>query len=372
MSTVTVDLIAAARPNFMKVAPLYHALIREPWCNVRLVHTGQHYDKNMSDTFFTDFNLPKPHLHLNVGSGTHAEQTAGVMLAYEKVCLEAPPDRIIVVGDVNSTMACTLVGVKLGIHVAHLEAGLRSRDRSMPEEINRLVTDSIADMLWTPSPDADENLKAEGVPESRIEFVGNIMIDSFELLREKIETDTTRQSLGLDHAAYGIVTLHRPSNVDNPQTLQMLVNELIAVSERVPLVFPVHPRTRGRLVAAGLLAELECHAAVTLLEPLGYIQFMNLVVGASVVITDSGGIQEETTYLGIPCLTLRENTERPITVTHGTNRLLRPSQLRTAVDTLPSTPRVDAVPPQFWDGHTADRVVQSLRRLVAEGGASTS
>lgn len=363
MAPVTVDLIAAARPNFMKVAPLYHALVKEPWCNVRMVHTGQHYDRNMSDTFFEDFSLPQPHLHLGVGSGTHAEQTAGVMLAYEKVCLETPPDWTIVVGDVNSTLACSLVCAKLGIPVAHLEAGLRSRDRTMPEEINRIVTDSIADVLWTPSPDADENLAAEGVPAERIEFVGNIMIDSFELLRDRIESAGTRESLGLVQGDYGVVTLHRPSNVDDTKKLATIVDALSAVADDVPLVFPVHPRTRARLGDGELYTRLERHSAIMLIDPLSYIPFMNLVLGAKAVITDSGGIQEETTYLGIPCMTLRDNTERPITVTEGTNRLLRAEDLPQAVRELSS--RGAGFPPRYWDGRTASRVVDSLRRHLA-------
>jgi len=245
MQPITVHLIAAARPNFMKVAPLYHALARESWCRPKIVHTGQHYDPNMSDAFFADLQMPQPDFHLEVGSGTHAEQTGRVMIEYEKVCAGHRPDWIAVVGDVNSTAACAMVGAKFCIPVIHLEAGLRSRDRTMPEEINRLVTDAIADVLWTPSPDADENLKSEGVPAEKIDFIGNIMIDSYELQRAKIEADGTREKMGLKPRGYGVVTLHRPSNVDDRDKLTLLMQQLQAAARELPLVFAVHPRTRA-------------------------------------------------------------------------------------------------------------------------------
>lgn len=357
----SVDLIAAARPNFMKIGPLYHALVAAPWCRPRLIHTGQHYDANMSDAFFRDFRLPAPDVHLGVGSGTHAEQTGRVMIAYEQACLAARPDWIVVVGDVNSTLACALVGAKLGISVAHLEAGLRSGDRRMPEEINRVATDAIADLLWTPSPDADDNLRREGVPAGRVERVGNIMIDAFEMQRASIDADDTRQRLGLETGGYAVVTLHRPSNVDEPRTLALLVEQLRAAAARLPLVFAVHPRTRERLAAHGLWERLAEHYAIQLIEPLGYRQFMNLVTGSRVLITDSGGVQEETSYLGIPCLTLRENTERPITLSEGTNRLVEPAGLQAALAAA-----LEAAAPAhrpsiaLWDGQTAARVTQSL------------
>jgi UDP-N-acetylglucosamine 2-epimerase (non-hydrolysing) len=365
-----VHIIAAARPNFMKIAPLYHALSKEEWCAPKIVHTGQHYDPNMSDSFFRDLRLPSPHFHLGVGSGTHAEQTGGVMIAYEKICLEfgTRPAVIIVVGDVNSTAACAMTGTKLWIPVVHLEAGLRSGDRRMPEEINRLVTDSISDLLWTPSPDADQNLAREGISTERIERVGNIMIDSFEMVRDQIESDGTRAALGVAAGGYAVVTLHRPSNVDNHDSLALLVEQLGIISQSLPLIFAVHPRTRKRLEEFALMAKLQRHSGIRLTEPLGYIQFMNLVTGARAVITDSGGVQEETTYLGIPCLTLRENTERPITVTQGSNRLVSPAEMQERFDVVLSGAWPCGTPPDLWDGRTAGRCVESLRtRLLSSG-----
>jgi UDP-N-acetylglucosamine 2-epimerase (non-hydrolysing) len=360
-----VHLIAAARPNFMKVAPLWHALAAAPDFAPRLVHTGQHYDANMSDAFFRDLGLPEPHHHLGVGSGSHAEQTARVMMAYEPVAAAERPAFTIVVGDVNSTAACAMVCAKLLIPVVHLEAGLRSFDRTMPEETNRLVTDVLADLLWTPSPDADENLRREGVPAARVERVGNIMIDSYELQRAAIEADGTYRQLGLAPRGYGIVTLHRPSNVDDAATLASLVDQLVAVSGRLPLVFPVHPRTRKQLAAFGLADRLAAAPGIRLTEPAGYVQFMNLVSHAALVITDSGGVQEETTYLDIPCLTVRPNTERPITVTEGTNRLITPAGLADAVDRALRGDWPRGRRPDLWDGRTAGRCVASLRRRLA-------
>jgi len=346
----------------MKVAPLYHALSREPWCEVRLVHTGQHYDANMSDSFFRDFELPAPDVHLEIGSGSHAQQTGRVMMAYEQVCIDNRPDWVVVVGDVNSTVACAMAAVKLGIRVAHLEAGLRSRDRSMPEEINRLITDAIVDLLWTPSRDGDANLLAEGVPAEKIDFVGNIMLDSFELVRDRIIEADTKARLGLDLEKHGVVTLHRPSNVDDPATLELLVSQMIAAAETIPLIFALHPRTRGRLEAAGLFDRLNGAPGIHLVEPLGYIEFMSIVTTASIAITDSGGLQEETTYLGIPCLTLRPNTERPTTVTEGSNRLIKPSELLDALSSALSNAATRSAPPELWDGHAAQRIVASLKK----------
>jgi UDP-N-acetylglucosamine 2-epimerase (non-hydrolysing) len=355
-----IHLVAAARPNFMKVAPLWHALAAAPDFEPVLVHTGQHYDVNMSEAFFADLRLPEPDHHLGIGSGTHAEQTGGVMIAYEKVAEADRPDWLVVVGDVNSTAACALAAAKIGVRTIHLEAGLRSRDRTMPEEINRIVTDSIADVLWTPSPDADENLAGEGVPAGRISRVGNIMLDSFELVRPAIDSADMPGELGLERGAYGVVTLHRPSNVDEPAQLIRLCDALIDVQSRLPLVFPVHPRTAKRLSATGRDTRLK-RAGVKLVEPLSYVRFMSLVTGAAAAITDSGGVQEETTYLGIPCLTLRETTERPVTILEGTNRLVKAETLALELDKALAAPRL-VRKPDLWDGGTAARCVEDLRR----------
>ena len=336
-----------------------------------LVHTGQHYDASMSATFLRDLRLPEPHFSLGVGSGTHAEQTAGVMVAYEAVAMRERPDWIVVVGDVNSTAACAMVGAKLRIPVIHLEAGLRSGDRRMPEEINRRVTDAICDVLWTPSPDADRNLAQEGVSASRIDRVGNIMIDSFEMMRTAIAADGTRDAMALPANGYAVVTLHRPSNVDRHENLEPLVRQLVEVSRNLPVVFAVHPRTRKKLEEFGLMPLLvESYnggferGRVIITEPMRYIQFMNLVSTARAIITDSGGVQEESTYLGIPCLTLRENTERPITVTEGSNRLVRTEDLQAQVREVLAARWSVGQPPALWDGQTAKRCVGALRKRL--------
>ena len=360
-----IHLIAAARPNFMKIAPLYHALVKEEWAEPIIVHSGQHYDLNMSDVFFRDLQLPDPPIHLGVGSGSHAEQTGKVMIAYEKILQGRRPDLVVVVGDVNSTMAATLAAVKMGIKVAHLEAGLRSFDRTMPEEINRIVTDSLADYLWTPSPDGDENLKREGVAAEKIVRVGNIMIDSLEMMRPGIEAEVYFKKLNLAEKKYALVTLHRPGNVDSRVSLALIVQTLLDISKDIPVVFPLHPRTRNRLEQFGLLAAVQAAEGLTLLEPLSYIQFMSLVFSTRLVITDSGGVQEETTYLGIPCLTLRPNTERPITVQVGTNTMCKPEELAGHVGQILTGSGNKKNIPEFWDGHTAARVVTAIKSHLA-------
>jgi UDP-N-acetylglucosamine 2-epimerase (non-hydrolysing) len=363
-----IHLIAAARPNFMKVAPLYHALQKTDWASPTLVHTGQHYDLNMSDAIFADLGLPTPDFHMGVGSGSHAEQTGNVMIAYEKICNEHRPDYIIVVGDVNSTAACAMVGAKLWIPVVHLEAGLRSGDRTMPEEINRLVTDAITDIFWTPSEDANANLLREGTDEKKIDLIGNIMIDSFEMLRHKIEESDATANLGLNQGEYALVTLHRPSNVDGAAELERIIDELLRASADLHIVFVTHPRTIKNIESFGLRERLESEPNLSMLEPQPYIRFMNLVTNAKVVITDSGGLQEETTYLGIPCLTMRENTERPITVSQGSNRLINSASLaKNLMEVLDDSWTGGTCPP-LWDGMTASRAVAALRRRSEHSG----
>ena len=357
-----VHLVAGARPNFMKVGPLFHALSKTDWAEPILVHTGQHYSAEMSDVFLRDLGLPAPHFHLQAAGTTHAEQTAAVLTTYEALCLRERPDWVVVVGDINSTIAATLAAKKLNLPVAHLEAGLRSGDRTMPEEINRLMVDAVADLLWTPSEDADANLLREGVAPERIDRVGNVMIDAYCMLKERIATAGTSDRLGLDPLSYVIVTMHRPVNVDNAENLAGIVDQLITLSKNIPVVFPIHPRTRGRLSAFNLLDRLE-GANLHLVEPLGYIEFMNLVTNSRFVITDSGGIQEETTYLCIPCLTVRESTERPITIRLGSNQMISAATIAAESFSLlsHSADRKQYHIP-LWDGLASDRIVLSLQR----------
>lgn len=360
-------LIAAARPNFMKVAPIWRALsARSDVLDVELIHTGQHYDQNMSDVFFADLGLPRPEVNLGVGGGSHAEQTAGVMLKFEQLCLERRPDLVLVVGDVNATMATTITARKLGISVAHVEAGLRSRDWTMPEEINRILTDSIADILYTPSADADENLAAEGVPAAKIVRVGNVMIDSLVNAAARVRGNAKYADFGLAEGGYGLVTLHRPSNVDDPGNLERLFAGLEGLE--FPLIFPVHPRTRKVMAAAGLEGRFPGpDGRLILTDPMGYDDFLNLTMHARFVLTDSGGIQEETTYLGVPCLTMRPNTERPITIEIGTNELVTLDSLAGMVEKVLSGKWKKGVVPDMWDGRTGERIAEHVLAWSGSG-----
>jgi len=354
-------LVVGARPNFMKIAPI-HAECERRGVETIILHTGQHYDDNMSKIFFSDLGMPQPDIYLGVGSGSHATQTARVMVEFEKICLESNPCMVVVVGDVNSTVACSLVCAKLLIPCAHVEAGLRSFDRRMPEEINRVITDTIADLLLTPSPDGDENLRAEGVDESKIVRVGNIMIDSLFNNLERAESSTILGDLGLEKQSFGLLTLHRPSNVDDAESFRQILLALECVGKRLPVIFPIHPRSRKRAEEFGLMEQLQRVPNMILSEPLGYLDFIALMANASLVLTDSGGLQEETTALGIPCITLRENTERPITVTEGTNVVVgsdREAIVAAAFDVIETGGKVGRIP-DLWDGRTAIRIVDAL------------
>jgi len=354
--------VVGARPNFMKAAPVLRALGKWPDARQTLVHTGQHYDKNLSDVFFSQLNMPQPDVNLEVGSGSHAWQTAEMMTRFEPVVLQRKPDVVLVYGDVNSTVAAALVCAKLLIRVAHVEAGLRSFDHTMPEEINRIVTDRLADVLFTPSEDGDINLAREGVPAEKIFRVGNVMIDTLvELL--PVAMQCSRNGLP---DRYALVTLHRPSNVDDSTSLQGILKALLEVSQQLDVVFPVHPRTRQRIEQFGI-SPYKLH----LLEPLPYLEFLSMQRRAAVVITDSGGIQEETTYLGVPCLTLRSNTERPVTVTKGTNVLIGQDLGRIGSELskiLEGKGKKGTLPP-LWDGHAAERIAEALHR--SRGGSTT-
>jgi UDP-N-acetylglucosamine 2-epimerase (non-hydrolysing) len=358
----TIVHVVGARPNYMKIAPLMEALTPVPDLRQVLVNTGQHYDEAMSKGFLRELSLPVPDRDLGVGSGSHAVQTAKVMMGFEEVCLAEKPDLVVVVGDVNSTMAATLVAAKLRIPVAHVEAGLRSGDLTMPEEINRLVTDRLADLLLTPSADADDNLKAEGVPPEKIVLVGNIMIDTLMRHLPIATLDRLRPRLDLQERGYAVMTLHRPSNVDHAGTFKGILETVHEIARELPVVFPVHPRTRERVREFGLERYFE---GVTLTEPLGYIDFLSLSSHARVVLSDSGGLQEESTALGIPCLTLRQNTERPVTVTHGTNRVVgtNPANILAGFRAAMIDTDLDRRPP-LWDGHTAERIATVLQKFL--------
>ncbi len=363
----SIAVVAGARPNYMKVFPVMRELERraDRW-RASLIHTGQHYDPLMNDVFFEDFGARRPDHFLGVGSGPHAAQTARVMIALEELFQRERPDALLVVGDVNSTMAGALVAAKMGIFTAHLEAGLRSGDRTMPEEINRIVTDAVADLLLTPGEEGNANLAREGVPAEKIVCVGNIMIDSLVSVLDKARARDIAGRLGLDGRPFCLVTLHRPSNVDDPKRLGLIVAQLSRYAERMPVVFPVHPRTRKTLENAGLPT-----GRLTLLEPLGYLDFLALQTRAAVVITDSGGIQEETSFLGTPCLTVRPNTERPVTITLGTNRLVDPERSDLASEAEAAIARWKGRPAPvipLWDGRTAHRVADALESRLSVSG----
>ena len=358
-------LVVGARPNFMKIAPLYREMERRG-LPLLLLHTGQHYDEKMSTVFFEDLGMPKPDIYLGIGSDSHANQTAKIMMEFDAVCDEHDPCCVVVVGDVNSTIACALVAAKRWVPVAHVEAGLRSRDWKMPEEVNRVVTDRLSDLLLTPSSDGNENLLAEGTDPEKIHLVGNIMIDTLYNHLDAAKQTGIVKRLGLTPGGYGLLTLHRPSNVDEEETFRPLVQTLMELSKELPLVFPIHPRTRARAEAYGLLNDLEQNPRIHLAPPLGYLEFQGLVGDAKMVLTDSGGLQEETTALGIPCLTLRENTERPITVIEGTNTIVGsdPKAIREGFDQIMKEGGKAGRVPPLWDGHTAERIADVLMRYA--------
>jgi UDP-N-acetylglucosamine 2-epimerase (non-hydrolysing) len=357
--------IVGARPNFMKVAPLLREMLRFPEIRPVLIHTGQHYDPEMSEVFFQELEIPRPDLHLGIGSGSQAAQTGRIMVAFEAVLEKSGADLVLVVGDVNSTLACSVVSAKAGVPVAHVEAGLRSFDRSMPEEINRIVTDALSAYHFTTSRDADNNLMNEGVDSRGIFFVGNVMIDTLMRFSRKAEASSIRHDLRLPQE-YALLTLHRPSNVDQAEPLRRIFTTLATLGSRVPIVFPVHPRTRKMLEEFGISAPPD---ALRMVEPLGYLDFIHLEKHARLVLTDSGGIQEETTVLGVPCLTLRENTERPVTLTEGTNVLVGndPSRILTEAMRVLESEELHRKVPEFWDGKASERIVSILRKIGGIG-----
>jgi UDP-N-acetylglucosamine 2-epimerase (non-hydrolysing) len=354
----TIVHVVGARPNFVKMAPVIEALDRRAAFRQVVVHTGQHYDARMSDEILADLEFRAPDRFLGIGSGAHGEQTAKVLIAFEQLLLEERPLVVVVAGDVNSTLGCALAAAKLGIPVAHVEAGLRSGDWSMPEEVNRVLTDRLSDLLFTHSPEAAPNLRDEGVVEGRIHYVGNTMIDSLRRFERKARARETWRHSGVEKGEYVLVTLHRPSNVDDPERLGHIVENLARLAERVPIVFPIHPRTRAKLEKDGGLDRL-AQAGVRCIEPVGYLDFLSLQAGAGAVVTDSGGVQEETSALGVRCYTFRPNTERPVTCSHGTNTLLGddPADLA-AVEIAPWEPTPSAIP--MWDGHAAERIADVL------------
>ncbi len=356
--------VVGARPNFMKVAPLMAAIERAGIAEQILVHTGQHYDASMSDVFFEELGLRRPHVFLGVGGGTPTEQTAQAMIGFEKVLREHRPDLVVVVGDVNSTIAAALTATQQHVRVAHVEAGLRSNDMSMPEEINRVLTDRISDLLLTPSEDANENLRREGLPEERIHLVGNIMIDTLLSCLPRAKVSGTVAKLGLTPGKYAVATIHRAGNVDDRATLERLVEALDRVQQRLPIVFPIHPRTKKQLEAFGLMERMERMPHVKRVGPQGYLEMVDLTAHAAVVLTDSGGLQEESTALGVPCLTLREETERPITVSEGTNTIVgtEPARIVAELEKVLAGKGKRGRCPALWDGRTSERIVELIQR----------
>jgi UDP-N-acetylglucosamine 2-epimerase (non-hydrolysing) len=375
---IKVICVAGARPNFMKIAPIMRALRGRTAFDARLVHTGQHYDEKLSAIFFDELRIPRPDVELEVGSASHAVQAAKIMLAFEPVLAKEQPQCVLVVGDVNSTIACALVTSKFVLDrpfhsrfgerrrplMVHVEAGLRSFDDDMPEEINRKLTDTISEVLFVSDPAGLDNLRREGVGDERVHFVGNVMIDTLLAARDRAMSSPILETLGLAPRGYGLVTLHRPSNVDEPESLRAILGVLDELARRLPLVFPVHPRTRNRLEAIGLTLD---PGRWKLIDPAGYLDFLKLTQGAKVILTDSGGIQEEATVLGVPCITLRENTERPVTISEGTNVLAgtSPERIRSAFEGAMNRP-VEGRMPRFWDGRSAERIADELERIFAQ------
>jgi UDP-N-acetylglucosamine 2-epimerase (non-hydrolysing) len=365
MSTdkIKVICVCGARPNFMKIAPIMRAFADSGRIDALLVHTGQHYDKKMSHLFFDELNIPKPDINLGIGSGSHAVQTADVMKAFEPVVQDFAPNYVLVVGDVNSTIACGLVAVKLGVKLIHVEAGLRSFDRKMPEEINRVLTDSISDLLFVTEQSGYDNLINEGVDKSRIHFVGNVMIDTLLANRDKAEKSTILEDWGLEPKKYATITLHRPSNVDDMANLAKIIAAFEVIEKDLKLVFPIHPRTRKNIEGTELGSRVSAMKNMMLIEPVGYLDFLKLNANCALVMTDSGGIQEETTILGVPCLTLRENTERPVTITEGTNRLVHIETediLKNYNELKAKDFSTAGKTPKFWDGKAAERIADVL------------
>ena len=358
---IRVACVVGARPNLMKIAPLMAHMRKDERFEPLLIHTGQHYDAAMSDQFFAQLAIPEPDYHLGIGGGTHSEQTARVMLGLEPLLADLKPELVLVVGDVNSTLAAALVAAKLRLPLAHVEAGLRSFDRNMPEEINRVLTDAVSDFLFTTEAAANENLRREGVPAEKVFFVGNVMIDTLLRMRDRISGMNVPARFGVVPGEYALLTLHRPSNVDDPAVLDGILDALAEVQRLLPVLFPVHPRTKRQL-ENGFLARVAEMPNLRLLEPQGYLEFAGLMAEARLVMTDSGGVQEETTILGVPCLTLRENTERPVTVDAGTNRVVgtQPDAIMEAARRALELPRGIGVTPQFWDGRAAERIVSIL------------